>query len=135
MPDNQNQFGEWLRRWRKEFDMTQDEVGKAVGKTKQHISNLERQQEHYETGGFARPGIDLVDKLAKLFRRPISEARDIAGYGLKEEPSPPAESIEETLRYAQYFKGKGLSERGIEAIRPFLEALDKQVELLAKEEK
>lgn len=82
------QFGEWLRRWRNEQGFTQDEVGRAIGVSKQHISNLERGQLHYQSGTQARASIEVVDKLAKLFGRPISEARDAAGYGLSDLPSP-----------------------------------------------
>lgn len=87
MAQVEEKFGEWLRRWRSEKGLTQEEAGRAIGVSKQHISNLERGQMHYQSGSQARASIEVVDKLAKLFGRPISEARDAAGYGLSEAPS------------------------------------------------
>lgn len=104
MKANQNQFGEWLRAWRKELGLTQSEVAEAVGKTKQHISNLERQQAHYASGGFAKPSIELVDGLAKLT---LSARRKLQASALIEMRSHPCEA--ETIEAErQRFSALGL---------------------------
>lgn len=90
MDKNLDNFGEWLRARRLESGLTQEDVGRAVGVSKQHISNIERSQVHYESGSPSRPSIVVVDKLAKLFNRPKTEARDAAGYGIGENASPPS---------------------------------------------
>jgi len=89
MDKNLDNFGEWLRARRLESGLTQEDVGRAVGVSKQHISNIERGQVHYESGSPSRPSIVVVDKLARLFNRPKTEARDAAGYGIGESASLP----------------------------------------------
>jgi transcriptional regulator with XRE-family HTH domain len=124
-------LAEWLKYWRDQFDMTQIEVGEAVGVSKQHISNLERQQQHATSGAESRPSIDVVDKLARLFNRPVREARILAGY----EKNSRVDTIEEALNSALFFDQKGLSESDREKLRPLLEVADREVERLQREMK
>jgi transcriptional regulator with XRE-family HTH domain len=121
-------LAEWLRYWRSEFNMTQPEVGEAVGVSKQHISNLERQQQHATSGAESRPSIEVVDKLARLFKRPIREARILAGY----EKDTHIDTIEEALDSALFFDQKGLSEADRAVLRPLLEVADREIERLKK---
>jgi transcriptional regulator with XRE-family HTH domain len=123
-------LGDWLKYWRKEFRMTQPEVGEAVGVSKQHISNIERQQQHATSGAESKPSIEVVDKLSRLFKRPIKEARILAGY----ERQNHIDTVEEALDNALFFDQKGLSEADKEKIRPFLEMMDREIERL-KEKK
>lgn len=119
-------LAEWLRYWRDQFDMTQIEVGEAVGVSKQHISNLERQQQHATSGAESRPSIEVVDKLARLFNRPLREARILAGY----EKNTQIDTIEEALDSALFFDQKGISESDREKLRPLLEVADREIERL-----
>lgn len=128
MNSKQIEFGEWLKKWREEKGFTQDELGKAIGKTKQHISNLERRQQHYASGGYARPSLETVDSLARALGRPLKEARDVAGYGLADSSSEPAETVEEALRQAFMFGGKPLSDEEIDQLRPYMEMLDREID-------
>ncbi|WP_160198824.1 helix-turn-helix domain-containing protein [Senegalia massiliensis] len=48
-----------IRELRKEFNLTQEELGKKVGQTKSNISK-------YETGAL-EPGIDTLNSLARIF--------------------------------------------------------------------
>lgn len=48
-----------IRQLRKEFKLTQEELGLKIGQTKSNISK-------YETGGL-EPGIDTLNSLAKIF--------------------------------------------------------------------
>lgn len=119
-------LAEWLKYWRKEFNLTQAEVGDVVGVSKQHISNLERQQQHATSGAESRPSIEVVDKLARLFNRPIREARILADY----EKDAHIDTIEEALDSALFFDQKGLSEDDKAILRPLLEVADREIERL-----
>lgn len=118
-------FAEWLRHWRREFGLTQIETGKAVGVSKQHISNLERQQQHATSGAYSKPSIEVVDKLARLFKRPIREARDLA---FKTESNHIPGTVEEALKDMLFFDQKGLSPKDIETLRPFFEMMDREID-------
>lgn len=134
MDNNFSNIGDWLRYWREQKDLTQVELGRIVGTSKQNISNIERQQQHSESGAHPRPSLELIDKLSRTLGRPASEARNLAGYGLPKLTDQAAEqlTVEEVLSRANFFHAKGLSETDIAVIRPILEALDKQVEQLTE---
>lgn len=121
-------LGEWLRHWRKQFGFTQTALGLAVGVSKQHISNLERRQQHGTSGAESNASIELLDKLSHLFKRPIKEARILAGY----EPRNHVATVEQALDASLYWDLKGLGEAEKEALRPILEMLDREAERLAK---
>lgn len=131
----EDQFGEWLRHWRRVADLTQEQLGQKVGVKKQHISNLERGEKSAYTGKTMRPSLELVVKLAKALNRPITEAIEKAEIPLPVELSatPQTESIEQTLRRAQTFEGRGLTEAEIERLRPLMEVLDREIERLTQE--
>lgn len=124
------EFGEWLKRWRKQCGLTQEELGKAIRKSKQHISNLERKQQHYASGGYAKPSLETVDSLARVLCRPVEEARNRAGYGMPgaNENAEPAETVEEVLRNAFLFGGKPFSDEEIAQLRPYMEMLDREID-------
>jgi len=82
MSDQAAKFGERLRLWRKDAGLTQEELAKRIGKTKSHISNIERAQPHPESGAPPRPSLEVVDKLARALGRTVTEMREAAGYGL-----------------------------------------------------
>lgn len=48
---------------------------------------------------------------------------------------PPPETIEETLRNAFFFSGKGLSDEEIQKLKPFMELLDREIDRLAEEKR
>ncbi len=131
MSDSDNQFGEWLRKWRKDADLSQEELGERVGVTKQHISNLERGEVSTYTGESIRPSFDLTLKLAKALGRPVKEACDLAGYELPaNSQQEPPDTVEEALKNSFFFDQAGLSERAIENLRPLLRVVDREVERL-----
>ncbi len=80
-------FGLWLKRWREERELTQDEVGELAGISKQYVSNIERNQASALSGSPTRPDIEVVDRLAKALNRPVWEARKEAGYGIDYPPN------------------------------------------------
>jgi transcriptional regulator with XRE-family HTH domain len=121
------EFGRWVRRWRKEFGYSQEELGEKVGVKKAYISNIENASPSSYTGEPTRPDIEVVDKLASAFQRPFKEARDLAGYGF---PGPEPNTIEEVLDRDMYFDRKGLSESDREELRSVLKIADREVERL-----
>jgi transcriptional regulator with XRE-family HTH domain len=121
------EFGRWVRRWRKEFGYSQEELGEKVGVKKAYISNIENASPSSYTGEPTRPDIEIVDKLASAFQRPFKEARDLAGYGF---PGPEPNTIEEVLDRDMYFDRKGLSESDREELRSVLKIADREVERL-----
>jgi len=132
MSTPQNQFGEWLRAWRKEADLGQAALGKKVDVTKQHISNLERGEVSSYTGEAIRPSFDLTLKLARVLKRPIGEACAMAGYDLPEgEAQPQPQTVEEALQQAGHLSS--LSESQLALIRPLLAAIDQTVDALTRQ--
>lgn len=79
-----NSFGEWLKYWRTERGMTQDDVGNAVGRTKAMVSAWEREVRLGKSGTVSIPSVELVQTLARLFERPLSEALEAMGIGTGE---------------------------------------------------
>lgn len=124
------EFGRWVRHWRKEFGYKQEELGEKVGVTKQYISNIENASPSSYTGEPSRPDIEIVDKLASTFRRPLKEARDLAGYGF---PGPEPDTIKEVLDRDMYFDRKGLTETDRATLRPLLEVADREIERLTSQ--
>lgn len=57
-----NEFGRLLKTWRKERNMTLDQVAKKVGSHKGYISGV-------ENGKVNPPAIGLIRKLAKVFSK------------------------------------------------------------------
>lgn len=121
------EFGRWVRHWRKELGYKQEELGEKVGVTKQYISNIENASPSSYTGEPSRPDIEIVDKLASTFRRPLKEARDLAGYGF---PGPEPDTIKDILDRDMYFDRKGLTETDRATLQPLLEVADREVERL-----
>jgi transcriptional regulator with XRE-family HTH domain len=78
-----SEFGKWLRKWRKARGLTQDELGQKIGFTGKYVSVLERGWQQ-ASGEFVRPSEEFVEKAATELRRPVEEARALAGYT----PSP-----------------------------------------------
>jgi len=117
-------LGEWLRYWRKQSGYTQAALGEAVGVSKQHISNLERRQQHGTSGAESNASIELLDKLSRLFKRSIREARILAGY----ERQNHIDTVEEALNSVMFFDQKGLNESERQEIRPLLEIADREIE-------
>lgn len=75
-------FGQWLRANRRRLGLSQEEVGESIGRTKGYISTLERNYSASKSGDPVRPDVKDVEKLARVLRVPINEARDMAGYAL-----------------------------------------------------
>jgi transcriptional regulator with XRE-family HTH domain len=121
------EFGQWVRQWREEWGYSQEALAVLVGVTKGYISNIERAERSSYTGLPSRPDIDIVDKLAVALKRPIIEARNLAGYGL---PVDQVKTVEDALKVTQLLDRKGLSDADREAIRPLLESADRMIELL-----
>lgn len=73
-------FGEWLKRCRKERGWTQEDLHQKSGVSASYISTLERTQPHSITGATLRPEPNKVEKLATSLGKDISEALLLAGY-------------------------------------------------------
>ena len=96
MANTYQHFGEWVRRWRKAKGLTQQELADMVGvrietvirimvgKTKSYISNIERNEPNPTTKAPIRPRVEVVDKIGKALSKSVAEAREMAGYGIKE---------------------------------------------------
>ena len=84
MESASDHFGQWLRKWRKQIGLTQQQLADSVGVTKSHISNIERGKSSSATSAPPKPSLKIIDKIALVLKRPIEEAREVAGYGLGE---------------------------------------------------
>lgn len=91
-----NPFGQWLRQWRKARRLTQSELAAEIGFTDAYISAIERNATEKAKGEPIRPSEEFVEKAATALRRPLEEARVLAGYN----PSP----VPVTLREVESMK-------------------------------
>jgi len=121
------EFGQWVRRWREASGYSQEALGAMVGVTKAYISNIERAEKSSYTGMPSRPDVEIVDKLALAFKRPIIEARNLAGYGL---PAGIVKTVEDAVTVTQLLDREGMNEEDRAAIRPLFETADRMIELL-----
>lgn len=101
VPHEPETFGQWLRRNRKDRGLSQEELGKRVGRTKQYISGLERAAPHPNTGKPAQVTPDGAKLLAKHLNLPPEEAMRAAGFY----PSPANGDDPRRLRLVAYFDG------------------------------
>lgn len=126
-----------MRRWRESAHISQAELSRRTGYSRAYISNLERDFSPTAQGGKPQPSVETCDKIARALGVPLAEVRLAAGYaapdGVKAEKK--TVTVEEALKNAFYFHAKGLSQKDIETIRPFLEGVDKVVERIKEDEK
>ncbi len=73
-------FGDWLKRQRKKRGLSQSDLWRETGISKQYISGLEKNARQLRSGKLIRPGEDKVDKFAHTLGVPVAEARRVAGY-------------------------------------------------------
>ncbi len=125
-------FGEKLQQWRENAHISQAEIARRLNVSPTYVSNLERDFSPSAKGGRPRPSVRLCVKIAKVLG--ILEA-DVkaAAFEIQGLPESQFETVEETLKNAQFFHAKGLSDADLEVIRPILEALDKQIERLTED--
>ncbi len=84
---------------------------------------------------FFRIGREKVIQIAAALEWDEAEALRLAGLHPRSESQPSSGTVEEALKNAFYFHAKGLSQKDIETIRPFLEGVDKVVERIKEDEK
>ncbi len=94
-------FGDWLKRTRKSRGLSQSDLWRETGISKQYISGLEKNARQPRSNKLMRPGEEKVDKLARALAVPLAEARLAAGY------APPARTGGPTKgqRAAEYVDG------------------------------
>lgn len=73
-------FGVWLFDKRRDQHLTQQELARLAGCTKQYISNLERNAPHPVTGALPKVSRKKLDDIAGALGVSLSEARLAAGY-------------------------------------------------------
>lgn len=73
-------FGDWLKRHRKELGLHQREVARTAGVSTSYISTLERGQKHSITGADLVPDRAKVVEIAKAVKGSVDEALRLFGY-------------------------------------------------------
>lgn len=121
-PENWQRFGEWMLGRRQLLGLSQEKAAELAG--------IHRQQ-WYRIENGASTKRSTVLSIAAVLQVTPEEAISIA-YGVGE-PTGPADSIEDALKNAMFFDGKGLSDEDLAKIRPLLEVVDREVERLKKE--
>jgi len=113
-------FGDWLLRRREDRGLSQSDLWRVTGISKQYINNLERNVRQPRTNKLTRPSEEKVDKFARALGVPISEARLAAGY------APPTKHGDATKgqRAAEYVDA--LPEDKQDDVLLFLEMLYRQ---------
>lgn len=114
--------------------LRQADIARSTGLSRQVISQIVGKKPHGLTGKLLLPERETVDKIAKAFGDPVSQARQAAGYSTTEILAEP-DSIEDALKNAMFFDQKGLSAEDIEKIRPLLQVVDREVDRLKKDDK
>jgi len=116
-----------------ELGWSNAELARRTGFSTTYIGNLARDiAPGTKTGKPKRIPDETVERIAKALNIPIDRARTAAGLSKRERPSP--NTVEEALNNALFFDQKGLSEKDIETLRPFLEMMDREIDRL-KEKK
>lgn len=77
-------FGKELRRRRKDFGWTQEDLALKSGLSVSYISTIEREQPHSQSGAELRPEPDKIEKLATALKWKTDDALDLAGYARKD---------------------------------------------------
>lgn len=96
-------------------------------------AGMKRQQWNRIESGASTKRVTVL-RIAAALEIDAALALDKAGYKDTTKPTRPphTETIEDALRFAQYFDAKGLSDQDVALIRPILDALDQQVRELKK---
>lgn len=112
----------------------QAELARRSKVSPQAINQIVNKKPHRLTDKLLLPERETVEAIARAFGDDISIARKAAGYSERSTLQfQENESIEETLRRAHTFEGRGLTEDEIARLRPLLEVIDREIERLAKE--
>lgn len=122
-------FGNKLQGWREKAHMSQAELARQLEVSPTYVSNLERDFSPTAKGGKPRPSVKLCVKIARVLGVPEAEVK-AAAFDIHGAAEEPPETIEETLRNAFFFGGKGLSNEEIERLRPHMELLDREIDRL-----
>lgn len=122
------EFGQWLQGQRVR-------AGFPLGKQFAPMIDISSVQLSRIENGTSGISAETLDKAIKLLGLNAVEAYERAGLmppGFQAQPQEPAETIEETLRNAFFFGGKGLSDEEIEKLKPYMEMLDREIDRLAE---
>lgn len=99
-----NEYGKYLKKWRKARGLTQKELAEKMEFSSQRISEVERSAPHSTSGGFVRPSEEFVEKAAIALDRPVEEGRALAGYN----PSPAPLTMAEVSELLKQNPGQGV---------------------------
>jgi hypothetical protein len=83
---------------------------------------------------FFRIGREKVIQIAAALQWDEAEALRLAGLHPQPESQTSSSTVEEALKNAFFFHAKGLSQKDIETIRPFLEGVDRAIEIVKDDE-
>lgn len=125
-------FAEYAIDALKRVGIRQAELARRAKLSPQVISQIINKKPHQLTGKLLLPERETVEAIARAFGDDPAIARKAAGYSDTTPDSEPAETIEETLRMAFFFGGKGLSDEEIEKLKPYMEMLDREIDRLAE---
>jgi transcriptional regulator with XRE-family HTH domain len=127
-PENWTQFGYWVSEQREALGMRQEDLAEKIGKDRQTVYRIEK--------GASTKRATVV-KIANALGQHPRTALEIAFGLISQEPQgstlQSAETIEQTLRRAQAFKGRGLTEVEIVRLRPLMEVLDREIDRLLQD--
>lgn len=117
-----------MQKWREHANVSQAELARRMGVSRNYISNLERDFSPTAKGGKPQPSVETCDKIARALGVDIAEVRLAAGYAAPGEfalPEPPPEEPDGVDRVAE-------AARAAELIENFLNLSPKlQTQVLA----
>lgn len=115
-------FGRWVFHKREERGWTQEFCAQRADMLRQQWQRIEK--------GSSTKRVTVI-RVAQALDADVDEALKMAGFI----PSASAEpdSIEDALKNAMFFDGKGLSDEDLAKIRPLLEVVDREVDRLKQE--
>ena len=117
-------FARYMADAMKRTGLRQRDIVKSTGLSRATVSNYVGCKPNTATGKPMLPERETVDKIAYAFGDPPALARQAAGYSANGEE----DTIEGALE--GYFSRKGLGEEQKDRIRPVLEMLEREIDLM-----
>lgn len=127
MENRSTKFGETLKRWREEADLTQEELAARIGKTKSYISNIERAQPHPQSGAPPKPSLEVIDGLAKALGKTATAVRDAAGYGLPKREALPVDTDDDEDVAALFYEYDKLTKQDKKEMKLILQMAREEI--------
>lgn len=94
-------FGQKMQKWREAANVSQADLARRMGVSRNYISNLERDFSPTAKGGKPQPSVETCDKIAHALGVKVAEVRLAAGYAAPSEPEPTKDDVDRATEAAR----------------------------------